>query len=311
MTMKQKRFRGFSGKRKAHKRGINRKHKDRLFCFIFGNEARKDFALSLYNAINGSAYEDPELIEFNTIDDFVYMGVKNDISFLIGDEINIYEHQSTWNPNMPYRMLVYITRLFQGYAEEKDYDEYSSRLNPLPGPRFVVFYNGRDDAEDKTVLKLSDAFPGGVEYDAELKVSVININSGRNTKLMENCRPLREYAEFIEGIRKGRELGLGVPDAVSMALDLLPEDSELKKLILINREEVTNMVFTMNDNWQERHYRNVHREGVEEGMKEGMQKGMQNVLAAMREAGFSDEDIAKTKAIAEAKPGCHSGTQGE
>ena len=87
--------------------GVEKKHKDRLFNFIFGREEHKDWTLSLYNAVNGSDYTDPELVDFNTLDGILYLGMNNDTSFLISDIMNIYEHQASYNPNMPLRMMEY------------------------------------------------------------------------------------------------------------------------------------------------------------------------------------------------------------
>lgn len=86
---------------------INSKHKDRLFSFLFGNHEHREWTLSLYNAVNGSAYDNPDDIQITTIEDVIYMGMKNDVSFLISDMLNIYEQQSTFNPNMPVRLLMY------------------------------------------------------------------------------------------------------------------------------------------------------------------------------------------------------------
>ena len=81
---------------------VNRSYKDRLFRFIFND---KKELLNLYNAINETAYDNPEDLEINTMDNVIYMGMKNDLSFLIYGILNLYEHQSTWNPNMPIRNL--------------------------------------------------------------------------------------------------------------------------------------------------------------------------------------------------------------
>ena len=74
---------------------VNRKYKDRVFKFIFGNPENKAWTLSLYNAVNGSQYRNPEDIQFNTIEDAVYLGMKNDVSFIIRSEMNLWQHQKT------------------------------------------------------------------------------------------------------------------------------------------------------------------------------------------------------------------------
>ena len=83
--------------RRRHRRRANRAYKDRLFIKIF--ERREDL-LSLYNAVNGSDYQNPDELEITTLDNAIYMRMKNDISFLIDGYMSLYEHQSTFNPNM-------------------------------------------------------------------------------------------------------------------------------------------------------------------------------------------------------------------
>ena len=89
---------------------INRQYKDRLFKRIFRD--KKDL-LELYNAMNDTNYSNPEEIEVNTLEGVVYMGMKNDVSFLFTEVLNLYEHQSTFNPNLPLRGLLYFAKLYQ------------------------------------------------------------------------------------------------------------------------------------------------------------------------------------------------------
>ncbi|MDE5583694.1 MAG: hypothetical protein K2J08_08315 [Ruminococcus sp.] len=69
-------------------KGVNCNYKDRMFTFIFGNSENKEWTLSLDNAINGSDYTNPYDIKLNTIDNVVYMVMKNGVSFLIVDMMN-------------------------------------------------------------------------------------------------------------------------------------------------------------------------------------------------------------------------------
>ncbi|WP_394916390.1 hypothetical protein [uncultured Robinsoniella sp.] len=128
---------------------VNRKHKDCLFRLIFQN--KRDL-LELYNSMNGTHYENEEDLIINTMENVVYMGMKNDLSFLIGGTLNLYEHQSSINPNMPLRGLFYIANLYQGYIEMKDADIYGSKLIGLPMPQYLVFYNG-EECIDKNILR--------------------------------------------------------------------------------------------------------------------------------------------------------------
>ena len=120
----------------------NIQYKDRLFNFIFGSEENKAWTLSLYNAVNGSSYTDPTAIEINTIKEVMYLGMHNDVSFLISDNMNLYEQQSTYNPNMPLRFLQYAGNLYEKYIVQHELNKYSSTLLALPVPKLVFFYNG-------------------------------------------------------------------------------------------------------------------------------------------------------------------------
>ena len=138
---------------------VNRKYKDRLFTFIFGNSENKAWTLSLYNAVNGSDYTNPDDIILNTIDNVVYMGMKNDVSFLMGDMMNFYEQQSTFNPNMPMRFLIYAGMVYSKYIEgDNGYHRFSKQQQQAPTPKCICFYNGTDKKQDRIVLSLSDSF---------------------------------------------------------------------------------------------------------------------------------------------------------
>ena len=192
---------------------LNRKYKDTLFRKVFNN--KKDL-LSLYNALNNTEHMDESLITINTIEDAIYIGYKNDISFIINSELNLYEHQSSVNPNMPVRGLIYFAELYKGYIDQNNLLIYNERLVKLPFPRYVVFYNGTEDEPEEQELRLSDSFvqvPEGeaqrtdiVEAEAnkpsvEVTVQLLNINYGCNQELLEKCQKLMEYSRFIALVR--------------------------------------------------------------------------------------------------------------
>ncbi|MCI6594301.1 MAG: hypothetical protein MSJ87_03470 [Firmicutes bacterium] len=104
---------------------MNRRYKDRLFYALFGSEERKRLTLELYNAINQTDYDNPNDLQLNTIEDVVYMGMKNDVSFLLASDLNMYEQQSTWNPNMPLRCFLYAAHALEKYLYDT---RNSSRL---------------------------------------------------------------------------------------------------------------------------------------------------------------------------------------
>ena len=170
----------------------NREYKDSVFRMLY---REKKNLLQLYNALNGTNHRNPEELSVTTLDNAIYLGMKNDVSFLLDDRMTLYEHQSTWNPNMPLRNLFYIARLLEKHINAGKRSIYSSSLIRIHAPRFVVFYNGYRPAEEDITLKLSDAFEKTEADPAlELKVRLININPGSSPELMARCKVLREYS---------------------------------------------------------------------------------------------------------------------
>ena len=254
----------------------NTKHKDRLFKFIFGNPEHKEWTLSLYNALNGSSYTDPEELEFNTIDDVIYMGMKNDVSFLVMDEktMNIWEHQSSVNPNLPVRFLMYAGQLYDRYMTDKNIYRYGTKLKKLPKPKCVCFYNGTDKQPEEQTLRLSDAFDAD-DGDIEVRVRVLNINYGHNRALMEACVILGDYAGLIDSIRKNQKAGMNLEGAVDASIALMLDDSLLKRFLLVHKAEVKGMYLTEYDEEKERKLarKEAREEGFEEGREEGFEEG--------------------------------------
>lgn len=227
---------------------VNRKAKDRLFCFIFGREENKDWILELYNAVNGTTYSDPDDIEITTMDDIVYMGMKNDVSFIIGCQISLYEHQSTYNPNMPVRQLMYLGRQYDKYIKRTKQNIYGSELMMLPAPKLAVFYNGTDNIGER-ILKLSESFPKNEDYtesDVEVRVHMYNIRPQYNCKLLTECKVLSDYSWFVEEVRRNHE-NMDMESAVDKSIDEMPEDFEIRDFLKEHRSEVKNMCITEYD----------------------------------------------------------------
>ena len=251
---------------------INRKYKDRLFRFVFRD--KKDL-LELYNAINGTDYHNTEELEVNTLEDVLYLGMKNDMSFLLDTSMSLYEHQSTWNENMPLRGLLYFAELYQRYLEENGYRlTGTGRRLPLPFPRYVVFYNGTKEEPDQTQLLLSDSFKGveGEVPSLECRAVVLNINYGHNQAIMERCRRLKDYSEFIEEIRRNLRAGMVLEDAVEQGINACMERGILSDILSKSKMEVRKMLLTEYDERAEREY--LRKEAIEIGLEEGLEQGI-------------------------------------
>ena len=323
-------------------------YKDRLFRYIFGNEKFKKWTLSLYNAVNRTNYTDPDALVFNTIGDVIYMRMKNDVSFIISFRMNIWEHQSSFNPNMPMRIFIYAGRLYEKYIATSDYYQYSSRLQPVPLPVCICFYNGTADQPEKQVLRLSDAYAlsassvspaspsspsspaspaspassasqaspaspasptsqadfvtnvdgagdtaggagagaddaGGAAGagetecgDIEVRVTMLNINKGKNKAIMDACEPLKEYAWFVDAVRVNQK-SMELDPAVDTALDAMPDEFVIRSFLIENRAEVKNMILTeYNEN-------KILAQERQEGRQEGIQEGQMNAFTAVAE----------------------------
>ena len=273
---------------------INQKHKDRLFTFIFGREENKRWTLALYNAVNHTHYTDPDEIELNTISDTLYMGMKNDVSFLMQFYVNLYAHQSSFNPNMPLRELMYLGRLYDKYIHQRNLNIYSSHQLELPVPKLVVFYNGRTDEPDEMFLELKDSFPEGIDpevSDVQVRVRMLNINYGRNLELLDSCRPLMEYSWLVDRIRSYRDAGKEIETAVDTALDDMSEDFEIRAFLVENRAEVKSMCITEYN--EEETMKLFREEWREEGRAEGREEGREEGRAEGREEGRADRDMEK------------------
>ena len=270
---------------------VNSKHKDRLFNFLFGQEENRKWTLSLYNAVNGSDHDDESMIEFNTLEDVMYLSMKNDTSFLIGNIMSVYEHQSTFNPNMPLRMMEYVGRLYSGYISRNRFNKYGERLIMLPTPKLVVFYNGMKEQADEVMLRLSDSFDKGHrnEADIEVRVRMLNVNHGRNKELMEKCKPLAEYAWFIEEIRKNRKEH-DTEVSVKLAIEAMPDDFVIKGFLIGHMKEIEGMLDT---EYNEAEVKELFKEeGREEGREEGIQEGIKISIENMLKNGKTPEEIA-------------------
>ena len=260
----------------------NRKYKDTVFRMLFSD--RKNL-LSLYNAINGTAYENPDDLEIVTLENAIYMGMKNDLAFIIDTNLFLYEHQSTYNPNMPLRDLFYISSEYQKLVEHKSL--YSSTQQKVPAPNFIVFYNGTVKKEDCWTNYLSEAYENLTgDPNLELKVITLNINEGHNKELMEQCQILREYAQYVAKVREfagNTELNA----AVELAVNECIQNNILAEFLRKHKSEVIAMsIFEYDKEEEEKKLREAEYEaGYDEGKKE--------IIRRMLEAGESVEKITQ------------------
>jgi len=282
---------------------INPRYKDKLFCKIFGREKHKRYALELYNAVNNSSYSDPSMLEIITLEDAVYIKMKNDVAYLMSGNIAVYEHQSTVNNNMPIRGFMYFGELYSKILKGNNANIYGRKLVKIPTPQYIVFYNGTDDYPEVKKLKLSDAFmdPGhGDEF--EFTATVININLGKNEKLLESCKPLKEYSIFVDTVRK-KGLKMPAEKAVDEAVRECIKNNILKDIL---SEERSSVMLEMLTSFDEKVYEEgLREEGREEGRKEGRKEERRNTERERQRADNAEAELKKYKELfgdLEAKP---------
>lgn len=268
-----------------------RTHKDELFRMLFKEPSE---LLSLYNAVNGTAYENAKDLEVVTLENAIYMNMKNDVAFVFESAINLYEHQSTFNPNMPLRDLMYIEKEYSKLVDDKKL--YLKKLQRIPTPRFIVFYNGRDDQPEKSYLKLSDAYERKTDNpELELTVTMLNINLGKNKELMEQCETLKGYALFVHKIRTYTDMGENIDNAVERAVNECIQGGILKEFLQKNRAEVMEM--SLFDYDEEGVMKLIREEEYEFGLEDGKALGKaegkaESVLLLLGELGEIPESIA-------------------
>jgi len=241
----------------------NEKHKDTVFKKLFGST---DKLIPLYNALSGSSYPLDTHVEITTLENVIFKGRYNDLSFIVdGKLVVILEHQSTINPNMPLRIIIYLAQVYNRYIS-KIKKIYSSELVKIPRPELIVLYNGVQDYPDESVMKLSDAFenlPEGVTPSGSLELTarVLNINKGHNEKVVRKDRVLEEYAEFIGEIRKNQAAGMTMDEAMQAAVKACVEKKILADFLEKYGSEVINMLYA---EWDMDEYVAVQRREAEE-----------------------------------------------
>ena len=273
---------------------VTRNYKDTVFRMLFSD--RKNL-LSLYNAVNERNYTNPQDLEIVTLENAIYMGMKNDLAFIMDMNLYLYEHQSTYNPNIPLRDLFYISSEYQKLVNKKSL--YSSCTVKIPAPRFLVFYNGTKEMIDRQELKLSQMYENfSGEPALELIVTMLNVNEGHNKELMEQCHILKEYAIYVAKVRKYAQ-NMKLEKAVNRAVDECIKQGILAEFLKANKAEVVALsIFEYDKEEEQKKLRKAEYEyGIEVGRKigerEGQIVGIMGMIETCAELNISENDIIK------------------
>ncbi len=244
-----------------------RNHKDRLFSDIFSH---KEYALSLFNAVNGTDYTDEGSLEIVTLESVVYITMHNDLAVCFHDSLQLFEQQSTRNPNMPLREFLYSAEEYDKWLIDHEKDVFGSTLVRIPAPRCFELYNGTANEPERTEKHLSDAF-ASPSPGYEWTVYLININAGKNMELMENCHPLNAYAVFVQKVREWQNAGLELKEAIDKAIDYCIENQLMAKYFAENKVGVMKMM--LSEYSAKIHEKSIREESLAEGERKGRAEG--------------------------------------
>ena len=247
---------------------VAKDYKDRLFRMIFNDREK---LLELYNAMNGSDYKDASELQVVTLENAIYLSMKNDVAYVLHDELFLYEQQYTKNANMPLCCLFYASDTYSVLVKNKNI--YGTKMLPLPSPTFVVFYNGKQKMDEEGELRLSVAFVKKQENpNLEVIVKVKNINMGNSQELFEKCKPMRDYMIFVDKVRKySQEQTL--EDAVEQTIRECMEEDVMADFLKRNRAEVVKMCLYEYDEEKQREF--DREEGKQELLREQVQKNLE------------------------------------
>lgn len=237
---------------------VRRDFKARVFEMIYRD---KKELLELYNAVNGTNYNNPDELEINTLENAIYLSMHNDVSFIIDSRLSLYEHQSTYSPNLPLRYLMYVSDLYSKIT--KDANLYGSKKVQIPPPKFLIFYNGVEKRPEIEEMRLSDAYIiEDPEPSLELKAVMLNINPGNNVSLLNTCKTLSDYVAYTSRVRVYAET-MPVQAAVERAIAECIKEDILAEFLTKFRAEAKAMSIYEYD--EERQRRFDREEGREEG----------------------------------------------
>ena len=275
---------------------VNFMYKARIFEMLYSD--RKEL-LDLYNAVNGTSYKNPEELKINTLKNAIYMSMHNDVSFVIDMTVSLYEHQSTYSPNLPLRYLFYISDLYSELT--KDDNLYGEKAVKVPTPRFIIFYNGERKRPEKEVLKLSSMYLMPDEKPSlELEAILLNINPGYNEGLKSVCKSLHDYAAYTSRVRTYAK-NMTIEEAVEKAITECIAEDILSEFLRKNRAEAKKVSIYEYD--QEKHIRMEREEAKEEGRMEVLEKQVEKKLQKHKSletiAEELEEDIPTIQAIIE------------
>lgn len=268
----------------------NREYRSDVFSMLM---EYPEYALDVYKALGGNKDATASMVEIKTLEKGISLSVRNDAAFIIDTDINLYEHQSTYNPNMPLRSLIYLVEILKPLLKEKDL--YGRRRISIPKPKFVVFYNGAEDRPEIEVQKLSDAYDnvGETSDSMELICTVYNINPERNDALLKASYVLAGYMTFVNKIRELKDSDKDNELVVEEAVEYCIKEHILDTFFINRKAEVIKqMTLDMTFEAREKIFR---KEEYEDGFAEGKAEGKAEAYINLLKEGLITANVAAEK----------------
>ena len=264
----------------------NREVKSSAFTAYFSEPKN---AAQLYSALAGVETA-PEDIVIRTLEGVLFLARKNDLAFTVKNKaLVIAEHQSTVSENMPLRSVIYYGRTVEKLLEPRAL--YHQKRIPIPTPEFYMFYNGGTAQPLERVLKLSEAYLEKTEHPMlECVVKMININLPAKHEILEECRPLYEYAWFIQRVREYQDEELGRDESIRKAILDCQREGIFAEFVREHGTEAVNMLYTqfnMDDALDVRYEEGVE-DGYEKGVSAGKAEGITEGITAGRAEGITE-----------------------
>ena len=248
---------------------LNREYRDSVFRMLF-NDKKK--LIELYNAVFDTDYGPDTPIDIKTIEDVLFVHMKNDIAFTLDNKfIVLTEHQSTVNPNMPVRNLIYLSTILQKMYKKAEF--YQTVPLPLPQPEFIVFYNGSRKMPEYQELKLSDSFLGEKKekYALDLTVKVFNINIKEDEGILARSATLSQYSRLVEKIKTAALDGEVSERIMSLIFKECINEGILPEFLTEHGLEVINMLFKefTEEEREELYTQSGYKMGLADGLEQG------------------------------------------
>ena len=244
--------------------------KDSVFTFLFSDiEYTKQLYLSLHPEDTDIRDEDFRLV---TLENILAIGQYNDLGFQVRDKlILLVEAQSTFSPNIPLRMLMYLAKTYNEYIEEHQLSLYREKKVSIPRPELYVIYTGEKEAPD--ILRLSDMYEGSGSADLTVRV----LRDGQPGDI------LSQYVDFCQVANEQVSLYGRTDEALMSTIQLCLDQGILVPFLDSRKKEVVDIMtrlFSQEKAWEMELAANA-RENREAGRVEGRVEGRMEAQADM------------------------------